>query len=495
MSDDRAVTSAGESVTAEPARPASRFDGVFGLRILAAWGLDRSLRTLVLFIWIGSLANVILSTNVDLLYPSSLGTDTSNYVAFGERLLDHGEFYALSPGDRPAPADNPPLWSVPILSPPQTAVPWAVLSVLPPVVPFYGPWLLGMIGTIALGTGFILRAPRLAVLFSIPLLYGLAVTAWSGNVNALIGPAALLAWWVGQSGSGRRGVLAVSAVLAALSVIKFGPAFLWLWLIGRRGRDAVIGGAATVAVLTGIVLWAGGIAPFTAYLETTMLSSSEPTQFSIVGVLTAYGMPATIARVIWIGLIAGLAVLVVALRRRNPEWGFVAAVVGMVFLTPVVRIELVSLLLAAGSPWIARGGFDGLRRPTLGAAAAAGVVAVVSIATGGLATSSMVIENATDHPVIVRFGASLQEASWGYLVAPGQTGVAWSDEVGGPTYPLRVFDLDCGVVGDVSPPRTGGALRVESNGIAMGAGVTASGFLSYDSRCARGMPRVGVPGG
>lgn len=480
-------------VPSDPNRTSRQLEGIVGLRVLAAWGVDRSLRTLALFIWIGSLVNVVMVTNPDLLYPSSLGSDTSNYAAFGERLIDGGALYALSPGDRPAPADNPPHWSVPILSPPQTAVPWAALTVLPDIVRFYGPWLLGLAGTIALGTSFILRAPRLAVLLSIPLLYGLAVTAWSGNVNSLIGPAALLAWWAGQPTTGRRSVLAVSALVAALSVIKFGPLFLWLWLIGRRGGSAIVSGALTVLVLTGVVLVAGGLEPFRAYLETTMASSTEPTPYSVVGLLTGVGMAQALARLIWIGLMGVLTVLTIALSRRDPERAFVIAVVGMVFLTPVVRLESISLLMAAGSPWIARGGFGGLRLPAVGSAAAAGVIALLSVAAGGLASSSMLIENATDRPVIVRFGAALQEASWGYLVLPGTTGVGWSDRVGGPSYPLRVFDLGCVVVAEAVPSRAGGMLRVEADAIVPVTSLVPTGFLPYDARCAAQMPRVGVP--
>jgi hypothetical protein len=488
-------SAAGVGAAREPSsRPAGGLDGIFGLRIVARWGLDRSLRTLVLFFWIGSLVNVIAQTNPDLLYPSSLGSDTSNYVAFGERLRDGHAFYALSPGDRPAPADNPPAWSVPILSPPQTAVPWAILSALPAVMPFYLPWFLGMAGTIALGTCFILRAPRLAVLASIPILHGLAVTALSGNVNALIGSAAVLACWAGQPTTGRRGVAAIAALTAALSIIKFGPIFIWLWLVGRRGRDALIAGAITVAVLTGAVLVAGGLAPFTAYLQTSFASATEPTPYSVVGLLIGLGMRPDLARLIWIVVVGLLVVLTVSLSRRRPETAFVAAVVGMVFLTPVVRLESVSLLVAAGSPWIIRGGLGGLRVPAIGSAAAAGLVAVASIATGGLATSSMLIENATDQPVIVRFGAALQEASWGYLVNPGQAGVAWSDQVGGPTYPLRAFDIDCAPLGVLVPDRTGGSLRIEGDSIVPVAGLAATDVLPYDARCAAQMPRVGVPG-
>ena len=159
---------------------ARRLAHAYGIRILVGWGVERTFRALGLVLWAGLLANVIVVARPDLLHTADFGTDTSNYVAFGERLAEQRDLYALSPGDRPVPADNPPVWTVPILSPPPMAVPWAVLACLPDPVRFYGPWALGIGGTIAAGCLFLRRAPVLLILVTLPFLKGLAITAWSG---------------------------------------------------------------------------------------------------------------------------------------------------------------------------------------------------------------------------------------------------------------------------------------------------------------------------
>ena len=192
----------------------------YGLRIIAGWGFERTMRLIGVVAWLGLLANMILVARPDLLHPADFGSDTSNYVAFGERLVDRGQLYALSPGDRPVAADNPPSWTVPILSPPQMAVPWAAMTPMPDVVRFYLPWAIGVAGTIAVGILFIRRAPVLLLVVTLPFLKGLALTAWSGNVNALIAPAAMLTWWAGREHSHRFGVIVTGAMAATFGAVK-----------------------------------------------------------------------------------------------------------------------------------------------------------------------------------------------------------------------------------------------------------------------------------
>lgn len=467
----------------------------FGLRILAAWGIGRLVRMVALLVWIGFLANTILILRPDLLYPATFGSDTSNYVAFGERLVQGNDLYALSPGDRPAPADNPPLWSVPILSPPQMAVPWAVLTALPEVIRFYGPWSLGIAGTVALGFLFILRAPSLAVVLGLPFFAGLALTAWSGNVNAIIGPAGLLVWWAGSRPIARRWVVVAGALVALLFVIKVGPAMLWLWLVRRRGSGAIAGGGLVAFGVTAAVLLTAGWAPFSDYLSTTLAHAEDPTPQSIPGFLIGFGISPEMASIGWFAGLAALAAIVAFSGRLRV--GFVAAVVGMVFLTPIVRQETISLLLIVGAPWIVRDGGTLVRTSAarIPVALAAGVAALsvcASLLTGGLEKSSMTVENTTGSQVTVRFGAPWQKASWGYAIGPGQAGLAWAMDVGTIREPLRVFRSDCSLIGELA---TNGleSVRIDDRAVAAGPVSPAVDPLPYSAHCASAMPDFGVP--
>ena len=468
-----------------------RISQTYGLRIIAGWGFERTMRLVGVVIWFGLLANMILIARPDLLHPADFGSDTSNYVAFGERLVDRGQLYALSPGDRPVPADNPPTWTVPILSPPQMAIPWAAMTPMPDAVRFYLQWVIGVAGTIAVGILFIRRAPVLLLVVTLPFLKGLALTAWSGNVNALIAPAAMLTWWAGREHSHRFGVIATGAMAATFGVVKIGPTLLWAWLIGRRPLDAIAGGLLAVGALTGVVVLLVGMQPFQDYLRIAVGSATDPSALSFTGVLTGLGMPTVIARVIWLGAAAALGVTAF-LSRRSPRIALAAAAAGLVLLTPIVRSESLALVLVvAGTPWTAQGRPMGVRIPAALSGCAAAAMVGVSIATGGLVQSTMRLENATVHAVIVRFPA--QTASWGYLVQPGQSGIGWFDETGAVLGPMAVFDPECRLLAVVAVAPTGGSYRLGSEGMRAAASVPGSTYLPYDSRCSEEMmPNFGV---
>lgn len=477
------------------ARFVDRAASTFGLRILFAWGVGRIVRMVALLVWIGVLANAVLIQRPDLLYPTAFGSDTSNYAAFGERLAYGNELYALSPGDRPVPADNPPLWSVPILSPPQMAVPWAALAALPDALRFYGLWSLGLAGTLALGFLFTARAPVAMVIIGTTFFASLATTALSGNVNAIIVPIGLLIWWVGSQHVPRPWLLVAGAFVALLAVVKIGPAMLWLWLVRRRGWDPAVAGGVTAVVLTLVVVVMAGVSPFETYLATSQASVGDPTEQSIPGFLIGLGASAEVARAIWIVVLIALAAIVAF--GRSPRAGYMAAVVAMVFLTPIVRQETLSLLLVAAAPWVLVTGPSTRRTSVVTAAACGTVVAVVcvvaSLLGGGLNRSSMAIENATDQPVTVRFGVPMQQASWGYVVGPGEAGIAWSSQPGAIIEPVRIFDRDCNLIGGLRPGDVGD-IRIDPGGVVVaGAPVQAKQTLGYDGRCASAMPPLGAP--
>jgi hypothetical protein len=447
-----------------------------------------------MLVWIGVLANAILIQRPDLLYPTAFGSDTSNYAAFGERLAYGEGLYALSPGDRPVPADNPPLWNVPILSPPQMALPWAAMGVLPDALRFYSLWATGIAGTLALGFLFIARAPSLVVIIGSTLFAGFAVTAWSGNINTIIAPVGLLIWWVGSQPGRRRWPFVAGAIVALLAAVKIGPAVLWLWLVRRRGWDPAVAGVVAAVVLTLLVLVMAGASPFEAYVATSLASAGDPTPKSIPGFLIGLGTPEEVARAAWIVVLVALAAFVVF--SRSPRVGFVAAVVAMVFLTPVVREETMSLLLVAAAPWIFPVGQSTPRTPVLTAAACgsgiAAVCVVTSLLSGGLTRSSMAIENASGHAVAVRFGVPTQQASWGYVLGPGQSGLAWVSQIGAILEPVRVFRPDCRLIGGALPNGVS-TIRIDDAGIATEAPVDADQLLAYSGQCAWAMPPPGTP--
>jgi hypothetical protein len=476
------------------ARLKERASSTFGLRILFAWGMGRVVRMVALLVWVGVLANAIFIQRPDLLYPSAFGSDTSNYVAFGERLAYGNDLYALSPGDRPVPSDNPPLWSVPMLSPPQMAVPWAALAVMPDVLRFYGLWSLGLAGSLALGFLFVARAPIAMVIIGATFFAGLATTALSGNVNAVIVPIGLLTWWVGSQQSSRRWLIGVGAVVALVAVVKIGPAILWLWLVRRRGWDAAVAGGLAAVALTLVVLGMAGASPFEAYLATSLESAGDPTAQSIPGFLIGLGAAADLARVVWIILLCAMAAIVVF--GRSPRGGFVAAVVATVFLTPIVRQETISLLLVAAAPWISNtGSSTGLRSVWTSAAVGLGIAAVcvaASLLGGGVNRSSMAIQNVSSEPVTVRFGVPMQQASWGYVLGPGQSGLAWTSQSGAILEPIRVFGRDCSLIGAVSPDGVS-AIHIDDDTISAVDHVDVALLLAYDAQCASAMPPLGAP--
>lgn len=479
----------------DPGQPSrswrQRLGEAYGIRIVVGWGVERTLRVLALVVWAGLLANVILVARPDLLYTADFGSDTSNYAAFGERLADRGDLYALSPGDRPVPADNPPVWTVPILSPPQMAVPWAAMSWLPDAIRFYLPWAAGVCATIAAGVLFLRRAPVLLLLVTLPFLKGLAITAWSGNVNAFVAPAAILAWWAGEAQIRRTGVLTAGAVAAALGAVKIGPTLLWAWIVGRRPLEALAGGLVAIGVLTGVVLLLVGPAPFQDYLAVAAGSTSDPSALSLLGILADLGLPPTIARILWAVVAFGLGITALVSRRR-PALAMAAAAAGLIVLTPVVRNETVSIaLIVAGTPWIVKHGSNDTR-PTMLIASLVAVTAVaVSILTGGLDRSTFQVENASDRPVIIRFSAPGQSGSWGYLVRPGERGVGWADRPGRVLGPYRIFDVACELVSAGDLDARGGSYRFDGGGLIPITDAVSGLLLPYDAGCSTSMPVFG----
>ncbi len=454
-----------------------RFRRAYGVRVVTGWGVQRTLRALGLVVWAGLLVNVILVARPDLLHTSDFGL-----------LIRPCTWHPVSDSRSAEISTNcpraiarcrptiPPLGRCPSSHRRRWRFPGQQCRGFPSRIRFYLPWALGVAGTIAAGALFLQRAPGLLVLVALPFLKGLAITAWSGNVNALIASAALFTWWAGEPHARRAAAVTAGAITATIGAVKLGPSLFWVWIAGRRTPDAPLSGFLAIAGLTGLVLVALGPAPFQEYLQIATASASDPSALSLLGVLKGVGVPAGVASMLWVSTVVALGIAAI-MSRQHPVPAFTAAAAGLVLLTPIVRVETISVaLVVAGTPWVARTPPTSIRRTF----ATAGFVALMavgwSIATGGLDRSSFHIENATDEPVIVRFSAPGWSASWGYLVQPHQIGTGWSDEVGSVAGPFQVFDSACDVVAVAELPSGGGAFRLEAGGLTEWSGAMAGVF-------------------
>jgi alpha-1,2-mannosyltransferase len=273
--------------------------------------------------------------------------DAWTYLAAGERLNAGHQLYALSPGDRPVDL-KPPYWTVPLLSPPPIAVLWRPLALLPAEVAVAGWWILTMVA-VALSILLAVRArpvfASLAVLvFLLPLNYEFA----NGNVNGLLLLGTIGAWLSIRSGRDRLAGVAV----AAMTAVKLTPAVLLVWLLLERRWVAVRTSLATGMVLGLVSVLGAGPQAHLAYLDVMADTATVgPTQFSLAGLVERLGVAIEIARLAPpAALGVGMSVVALAARRGRPDVGFTAAVFTMVWGSPVMNFDWLSLLFAALAP-------------------------------------------------------------------------------------------------------------------------------------------------
>lgn len=463
---------------------------VFGLRILVRSGLGNVVRIILAVLWLGAMLGTIAVQRDDLLHPADFGSDTSNYVAAGERALNV-ELYRLSPGDRPVPADNPPDWSVPILSPPPVGTVWAGLAWLPDPLRFHLLWALGLAGTCWL---VLYLTARLHLLLLIPGYYlfatNLAVMAWSGNVNALIAPGLALVWLLLTSSRARQAGVVAGAIVGLSALLKLGPAFVGLWLLSAAHWRAVAAALVTTIVVGLLTLVLVGPADFGTYLDIIRASSGTASPLSIPGFASALGVPVELRSLV-LGVVLTLAALVVVVARREPRFTFTVAVIAAVMATTIVRPETIAVGVAAAVPWVSREGaprwHPQLPTATTVNAMVSPLVAVAAVvamvATGGLARSSMQITNSRPEPVIVRYTVPFQGASFGYRLEPGSSGVAWSDRMGKATGYGYVLSADCRILDRLPPRPDASTLWIQATHATDGPPVTGA-FLPYVADCA-----------
>ena len=474
-----------------------------GIRVIAALGPSRIARVLVAFIVLLVWLQLIVMFRPDLQRPADIGSDTSNYLAAGMRLAQGHGLYGLSPGDRPVPVDNPPFFSVPLLSPPPIAVIWRWLSVLPHPVVTTGWWLGGVVLSTLVGGLMVLRVPWLGLPAVAASSFGLATVAWSGNLNAYILPGMVLIWWLSESRTAARGWALAGGIAMLAAAVKLTPVFLVWWLVCRRGRSPILGASLTAAAVILISFATSGLAPFLGYLTVARATAATgATPLSLPGVLEALGLGTRLSSLGPIVVAVVVMIAVFALRSR-PRASFAVAVIGVVFASPVVRVESLALVLAACSPWVlADAVVDHQRVPIqesthqrLGGPIAWAGAGAIGVIVGGVAllapqvgTSAAVIVNDSPSAVIVRFVHASSGGTFGFVV-PAQTAArGWKLIAGGFEGVVVVLDEHCRIIGKLIPDRSVGTLTVTRTEAIKenDRPETASepGLLPFTSRCA-----------
>lgn len=411
---------------------------------------------------------VLFVSRSDLLRPGDIGTDASNYYAAALRLIEGGHLYAMAPGDRPVPVDSPPLWSVPLLSPPPIAVAWIPPALLlPGALVMYVWWLVGLVG--AMGTAVLAtrawsaRALLATVVLSMPI----ALTAISGNINAWLIPAYAVVFALTPRGSRRRTTTTVALIAGSAAAFKLSPVLLVWWLLIRGRRGGAIGAVVVIALWLGASVLAAGPGVFASYLEVARgTAGSGATPLSASDIALALGVPAGVVALAPFACLTAAALGAFALRRR-PAAASVVIVLGTIYATPVVRFESFALLVAplavyAGPARLPSPGRLG-RRSVVAPVGFAAAVAV-TLWIGSAPESSLLIQNRSQTPIIVRAGVAGQEATFGYMVELGGSARGYGTVPGGLTGAVRAFRVDCTEIEEVMPPVGGGVMVVYEDG-------------------------------
>jgi hypothetical protein len=470
-----------------------------GLRIVDRVGWTRMLRFLVAAVWVMSVLQVILVLRPDLLFPADIGTDSSNYVAAAERLAAGHPIYALQAGDRPVPLDNPPEWNVPILSPPTTATTYLWAVPLPGAAGFYVNWGLGLVATVAVGLLAIAVAPPLFLLLMFQVIPVLAITAWSGNINALIAGALVLTFWGGRS-SARGPQLLAGIAIGVVAAAKIGPLVACWWLLLQGRRTASMATIVTGLLVAAVTVLLAGLSTFSDYLAVVRDAASVPTVESIPGTLTNLGLPAAVAA---LGLPIALVVLgVLMVPLRNQPWSFLLAVFGTAFATTIVRKESAALLVVASIAWAGRGllvprlpldrnpesPLHALSRPArltaVAGVAAAAIAIAISIRNGGADVSRFSISNSSTEPLIARLGVRGQNATFGYALPGGASITGWAPLSGGSAPILTIWSPACDLRTGHVLDREGGLAETSGEEVTMQAARPTAVPADYVPTCA-----------
>jgi hypothetical protein len=336
--------------------PARRWYRLPGLRSL--FGPDRAAWQIAGLVYLAVWTLIAIIGRPDLMHPTEIGTDPSNYYAAGLRLNAGHALYAVVPGDRMVPID-PPFFTAPLLSPPPIAVLWRLLAVLPGDVVMTA-W--SAIGGLMLVVSAVWLVSRLslpaasAMLITGPMV---AITIWSGNVQAYLTVSLVIAWLAHERG--RPEVTGAIAGIAA--AIKLTPILLLPWFLARRDWRGASAMVVALCAVGAVSLLGAGLDNHVAYLEVARQTSlAGPTPGSLPDVLHGLGVPMSMASLApaaaMLGGILGSLVL-----RDRAGIGFAVALVAGIYSTPVVHPVTLAFLLPALTPFRARSLGRELLRP------------------------------------------------------------------------------------------------------------------------------------
>jgi hypothetical protein len=319
---------------------------IYGLRVVVRYGMRRFLRDAALVSYAVCLLWVITMVKPDLIDPTHIGTDTSNYYAAGLRLDAGHALYAQGPDDRPVPIE-PPYFTVPLLSPPFIAAVWRVLALLPGTPVMYAWWLGGVVLLSATVVWMAIHGSALRNLVILLLAPWLALTAWSGNVNCYLAPMLVGAWFASERGHGASS----GALVAIATAIKVTPIVYLAWILARRDRPGTVGFVAAGLGCLVFSLLGAGIGAHLDYLTVIRDTGTVGvTPLSMPGILISSGLPAGLAALA-IPAYAVLGVLAVVQLRHRSGPAFAAATLASVFAAPSLGYHSLPLLLPAVAPF------------------------------------------------------------------------------------------------------------------------------------------------
>jgi hypothetical protein len=323
----------------------ARGSNLFGWRVIARLGPLRVLRILTAVYLLAQVARIVLVDAPYLLDPMHPQSDVWTYFAAGQRLRDGHELYALQPGDLSVYL-APPYVTAPLLSPPLIGV------IFRPLATFLDPW----VATHAwLWLSWLVFAVTIAILIrrgSAVLLGALlvmapavALTGVSGNLNALLVPLLVAAWWLADRGK----PAGTGAAIALAAALKVTPGFLIVWLVARRAWGGIAAFALVFGALALVSIVVAGPANTFAYLDVVRYTSSAGVSgWSLPATLQGLGLDLPATDVL-VG-VAGLGAVVVFALRRRPGLAWAVANVVSVVANPVLHLVAASLLVPGLAP-------------------------------------------------------------------------------------------------------------------------------------------------
>ena len=307
--------------------------------VLERWHAPIAVATAVL-----AIGAILASFWLSIADAPKVAADGYTYLAAGERLNAGHHLYELREGDRWIWI-NPPLWTVPLLSPPLIGVLWRPLAALPADSGLVL-WQALTIGTIlatvaALMIRLPVRASLLAILLAVPIGFEMDVA----NVNGLLLGGYVLTWWLFAR---HRDVLGL--LVAAMAAVKIAPAVLAWWLFTQRRWRAVAWFVAGCVVFLVVGIAGSSLEMHLRYLSiASQTVGSANSNLSLAGIGSAVGLPGEIASMLPKAALVTGALAIWAVRDR-PGLAYVIAIVTAIFGSPVVNFNTLALLMATLAP-------------------------------------------------------------------------------------------------------------------------------------------------